>query len=288
MSSTLEASVFIVKNYSDNLHSIRNTGKYLTMKQMFDRSEKLISEQSDEFYGVNTINLEDSSWKHLSLMGDEEVISLSHAKVYVFSDSVLCLGRRSENPQSNSASEDKLTWFKKFITIQSFGHNWWWANGIRVEYFPGLTTLHLCNEVQEFLSEMSIEPEDFTGRIIFMSMYNDISWRSKDNEQECELSVKLVSIYAKRFSPGRWSFFGLGSEKKWYSTHENKPQGEWDRVAELTMMEFSESGHPVFRATSPLSRGTLKSKGGGKLTIHYTLLRWSGNDWNCFSLNYFC
>ena len=35
------------------------------------------------------------------------------------------------------------------------------------------------------------------------------------------------------------------------------------------MMEFSESGHPVFRATSPLSRGTLKSKGGGKLSIHF-------------------
>ena len=31
----------------------------------------------------------------------------------------------------------------------------------------------------------------------------------------------------------------------------------------------SESGHPVFRATSPLSRGTFKSKGGGKLSIHF-------------------
>ena len=35
------------------------------------------------------------------------------------------------------------------------------------------------------------------------------------------------------------------------------------------MMEFSESEHPVFRSTSPLSRGTLKSKGGGKLSIHF-------------------
>ena len=34
------------------------------------------------------------------------------------------------------------------------------------------------------------------------------------------------------------------------------------------MMEFSESGHSIFRATSPLSRGTLKSKGGGNLSIH--------------------
>ena len=34
------------------------------------------------------------------------------------------------------------------------------------------------------------------------------------------------------------------------------------------MIEFSESGHPVFRSTSPLSRGTLKGKGGGQLSIH--------------------
>ena len=57
-----------------------------------------------------------------------------------------------------------------------------------------------------------------------------------------------------------------GSEKKWYSTYDSKPQGEWNTVAEQMMMEFSESGHPVFRATSLLSRGTLKSKGGGKLS----------------------
>ena len=35
------------------------------------------------------------------------------------------------------------------------------------------------------------------------------------------------------------------------------------------MLEFGEGGHPIFRATSPLSRGQLKSKGGGKLSIHH-------------------
>ena len=35
------------------------------------------------------------------------------------------------------------------------------------------------------------------------------------------------------------------------------------------MLTSGERGHPVFRATSPLSRGVLKSKGGGKLSIHY-------------------
>ena len=35
------------------------------------------------------------------------------------------------------------------------------------------------------------------------------------------------------------------------------------------MLTFAESKHPVFRSTSPLSRGVLKSKGCGKLSIHY-------------------
>ena len=109
--------------------------------------------------------------------------------------------------------------------------------------FPGFTTLQLCNKVQEVLSRLSIQPEDFTGRIIFMSMFNDISWGNKDHEQECELNADLVSIYARRFPPGRWSFLGAGSEKKWYSTHVDRPQGEWGRVAELMMNKFGESEH---------------------------------------------
>ena len=44
MSSTLDASVFMGNNYSENLRSIKNTGNNLAMKQMFDISEKLIVE----------------------------------------------------------------------------------------------------------------------------------------------------------------------------------------------------------------------------------------------------
>ena len=94
-------------------------------------------------------------------------------------------------------------------------------------------------------------------------MFNDISWGSEDNEQEC---ATLVSLFAKQDID--WSFLGLGSEKKWYSTSQDSPQREWDRIAAHMMLTFAESKHPVFRSTSPLSRGVLKSKGGGKLSIH--------------------
>ena len=53
------------------------------------------------------------------------------------------------------------------------------------------------------------------------------------------------------------------------SISEDSPKGEWDDVAEKMMLEFEESGHSIFRATSPLSRGRLKSKGHGKLSIHF-------------------
>ena len=73
----------------------------------------------------------------------------------------------------------------------------------------------------------------------------------------------------KRCGARQWSFLGPGSEKKWYSISEDSPQFEWDKMAEKMMVTLAESGHPVFRATSPLSRGQVQSKGGGKLSIHY-------------------
>ena len=211
MSSTLRASVFMEKDYSDNWHSIKNT-KDLTMKQMFDISAKLVSKQ-DEIYGVKTNDWEDSSWKYLPLIGDEEVLSLLHTKVYVFSDSVLCLGKMNENPQSNIAWEDRSTWFKSSSEYRALDR----IDGESMEFewniFPGFNTLQLSQEVQEVLLRLNETPEKFTGRIIFMLMFNDISLGSKDNKKECESSAQLVSLFARRFSAGQWSFLGLGSEK---------------------------------------------------------------------------
>ena len=170
---------------------------------------------------------------------------------------------------------------QEFTTIQNFGRNWWWANGIRVEYFPRIHHIAALQQSPRVpVKNDRKNPEEFTGRIIFMSMFNDISWGPQDNEQECELCANFVSIYARRFSPGRWSFLGPGSEKKWYPTCDSKPQGEWDRVAELMMKKFGESGHPVFRST----RNAQKQR---RWKMINTLLRWWGNDWN-FLHNYFC
>ena len=68
---------------------------------------------------------------------------------------------------------------------------------------------------------------------------------------------------------GTGHLIGPASENKWYSS-ENSPQGAWDHIAEEMLLLFAESGHPIFRSTTPLSRGQLKSKGRGKVSFHFT------------------
>ena len=220
-------------------------------------------------WSEDKIDWENSSWKYLSLIGDEEVINLQRTKVYVFSDSVLYLGTIHENPQSNIAWEERLEWFKSSLEYRTLDRIDGEPMELEWNIFQGFNTLQLSQEVQELMLRLYETPENFTGRIIFMSMFNDISWGSKDNKRECESNAQLLSLYAKRFEAGQWSFLGPGSEKKWYSITEDSPQGEWDTMAEKMMVTLAESGHPVFRVTSPLSRGQLKSKGKGQLSIHY-------------------
>ena len=124
-------------------------------------------------------------------------------------------------------------------------------------------------KISDLLSSLGQSPEAFTGRILFMSMFNDIFCDRHDNKDECLKNANIVKTFAGRFGIGQWSFIGPGSEKKWYPS-ENSPQGAWDHVAEEMLLLFAESGHPIFRSTTPLSRGQLKSKGRGKLSIHFT------------------
>ena len=123
------------------------------------------------------------------------------------------LGKMSENPLSKIACDEKLSWFKissQYRALDTMLVSRLNLSGIFTQDSPHCSS---ATKSKSSCQKWTLEPEDFTGRIIFMSMFNDISWVSKENKQECELSAQLVSIYAKRFSPGRWSFFGPGSER---------------------------------------------------------------------------
>ena len=266
MASTMNAATFMGKNFQDNENSILNTTD-LTLKKMFDISAKLAGEQ-EEMFNVDKIHWKKHSWKYLSLIGDETVINLQRAQVYVFSDSVLCLGRILQHPDSNEAWKNRIAGIQSGRSCRDYDG----INGESTEFewniFPGFTTLRLCGKINDLLSNLGQTPETFTGIILFMSMFNDISCDRKGNKDECLANAGVVKVLARRFGIGQWSFIGPGSEKKCYSA-ENSPQEAWDNIAEEMLLEFAESGCPIFRATTPLSRCKLKSKGHGKLSIHF-------------------
>ena len=69
-------------------------------------------------------------------------------RVYVFSDSVLCLGKIFENPQSNTAWEQRLGWFKTSQEYRDLDR----IDSEPIEFewniFPGYNTLQLSQEVK--------------------------------------------------------------------------------------------------------------------------------------------
>ena len=99
-----------------------------------------------------------------------------------FSDSVLCLGKIFENHQSNDAWEQRLGWLKSSSKYRNFDR----IDGEPIEFewniFPGFNTLQLSEEVKRLLFILDETPVNFTGRILFMSMFIDISCGTKDNE----------------------------------------------------------------------------------------------------------
>ena len=96
MSATLDAAVHLGKGYLENLH-ITNSQAQRTIKQLFDLSQKLITDQT-EIQG-----LPETGWYYpwrKTPMLTERAVQISTAKVQVFSDSVLCLGKMNPHPES--------------------------------------------------------------------------------------------------------------------------------------------------------------------------------------------
>ena len=106
MATTLNAATFMGKNFS-TIQSVVQNHESLTLKQMFDVTAQLVNNQ-EEINGLDKILWGKNSWKRLSLIDDEIVINLQRTKVYVFSDSVLCLGKVLQLPESNEAWKNRV------------------------------------------------------------------------------------------------------------------------------------------------------------------------------------
>ena len=128
--------------------------------------------------------------------------------------------------------------------------------------------LEILQEVQKILQKWNINPEEFTDRIIFMPMFNDIDWTRKGNDGICIPNSEKLRNTRKRFSRGHWTFLGPGDDKKWYGTLLCAPEGKWDSTATQMVERWKNTSLPVFKNISALSSGILKKK-NGRDTTHF-------------------
>ena len=114
----------------------------------------------------------------------------ANAKVYVFSDSVLCMGKMGN--VSDESWKDKIQWYSKNNFFSELNR----IDGKPMEFewkiFPGFRTAGILNEIQKTMGELQCDPANFKGKIIFMSMFNDIEWEARGNEGLCENNSKVL------------------------------------------------------------------------------------------------
>ena len=106
MAATMNAATFMGKNFS-TIQSVVKNHENLTLKQMFDVTAQLVNNQ-EEINCLDKILCGKNSWKRLSLIDDETVINLQSTKVYVFSDSLLCIRKILQHPHSNDAWKNRI------------------------------------------------------------------------------------------------------------------------------------------------------------------------------------
>ena len=118
----------------------------LTLKQMFDVTAQIVNNE-EEINGLDKILYQKNSWTQLLLINDPVVINLQSTKVYVFSDSVLCLGKVLQHPESNEAWKNRVAGVRAERSYRDYDA----INGESTEFewniFPGFTTLQLCDKI---------------------------------------------------------------------------------------------------------------------------------------------
>ena len=165
MATTSNAATFMGKNFS-TIQSVVKNSEDLTLKQMFDVTAQLVNNQ-EEINCLDKILYGKSSWTRLSLIDDEVVINLQRTKVYVFSDSVLCLGKVLQHPESNEAWKNRVAGARAEKSYREYDA----INGESTEFewhiLPGFTTLQLCGKISDLLSYLGQDASNFHRKNFF-------------------------------------------------------------------------------------------------------------------------
>ena len=106
MATTMKAAVHLGPNYTENMEVCKHAN-FKEIQNLFNVSQRLIMEHPAEILNVSTVDWTFLSWQRSTLMHDQ-VITWTKAKVHVYTDSVLCLGKMSEHSDAIKRWENQL------------------------------------------------------------------------------------------------------------------------------------------------------------------------------------
>ena len=126
---------------------------------------------------------------------------------------------------------------QKFIRIQNLGQNWWWADVIRGKYFPRIFHIAALKQSPRVAVKMKRRTRKIHWtdhlHVDFQRHHMEISRPQK----KCESSVQLVSLCAKKFSSGQWSFLGPKCDPSQTVERGSTVREIWHRCVSPGLME---------------------------------------------------
>ena len=220
LNGTLRAAVHFGQDYEANLLFVNNN-LWNIVRQLFNESEKLISEQK-EVTGISTTDFKDATWMSTSLQC-EKAFQITNAKIYVLSVSVLCVGKMGDDPIATWKS--KIQWYSQNNHFQDVDR----IHGDQTEFewkiFPRITTLGLLEKIQSLMRDPQCEPEHFKDRIIFMSMFNDIDGKQKETKSNVNTIHRQLWIMLANSLAVNGLSWGLDQKRSGA-----EPDESWDRM----------------------------------------------------------
>ena len=122
--------------------------------QLFNENEKLVGEQ-EEITGVSKINFKDCLWMSTSILCSR-ACQITNAIAYVFSDSVLCVGKMGSDLFATWKS--KIKWYSENKHFKDLNR----IDGMPTEFewkiLTGITTLGLLEKIQSLMRDLQCEP----------------------------------------------------------------------------------------------------------------------------------
>ena len=110
-----------------------------------------------------------------------------------------------ESKEAITRWERQVEELKMYFLLQRTFRNRWRKQLKSSGIFPRIFVVEDSRVSTRF--GKNIKPEEFTDRIIVMSMFIDFDWTGKSRK-------------------GHWTFLGPGDDKKWYENCNYKPEGE--------------------------------------------------------------